>query len=419
VTGTLNVETAALVRQATGRHSDALACDAIGHYVGHVGAVPDAAWGSLAWAQKWKTEWHDAVQDRITEAGQASERLGDVGETLYQVAADYAHTDISVATDFSAISGTPIMAFVDALEHPAAATAHPGGHLNAPTAYTGGNYTVSIPDTSPTNHDLNILFHDAGINQEDLWPAGTDLSQTPRGKLRAEMMSEGRKKLWEFIGDWANDLGNAETIVRQWGLVTGESSLDFINQASDAWPQIIANRANLLKLGANAYRDLQTTMAGQVKDLQQYWTSPGAAGAYSIYADSLGDYYATIADNLQWLGEEGEKAANTIDQLQLDFANLGYAHIEIIAAQLQAYLDAANSISHAVDDPLKGLADAVTGLVSSLADSWKSAADKAQATTAISQTVVAAAPHFSDNNHAAARPPQSPSNTWRGKSWKP
>ncbi len=121
--GTLNVETAALVRHATGRYSDAMACDAIGHYVAHVGAVPDSAWGSLSWTQKWKTEWHDAVQDRVKEAGLACERFGDVGETLYQVAADYAHTDINVAADFAAIQNSPIMPFVTALEHPAGVTA--------------------------------------------------------------------------------------------------------------------------------------------------------------------------------------------------------------------------------------------------------------------------------------------------------
>jgi hypothetical protein len=419
VSGTLSVEAAALVRHATGRYSDAMACDAIGHYVAHVGAVPDSAWGSLSWTQKWKTEWHEAVQDRVKEASLASERLGDVGPTLYQVAADYAHTDIKVAADFSAIGDSPILPFVTALEQPANATAHPGGHLSAPAAYTGGAYTVSIPDDTPEGHDLNQLFHDGRLNQQQAWPAGTDLSTTPTGMLKTEMTTEGRKKLWEFIGEWSDDLTNAEAIVRQWGLSPARSSMDLIDEASDAWPGVIANRANLLKLGANAYRDLKSNMASQVKDLQQYWTSPGAAGAYCIYADSLGDYYEAIAGNLQWLGEEGEKAAQTIDDLQLAYANLGYEHIAIIAAQMQAYLDAANSLSHSVADPLNGLADAVSALAGSLLASWRSAASKAQANLEISQKAIDDAPHFADNNHDVQQPPCSPSNQWRGTGWKP
>jgi hypothetical protein len=77
-------------------------------------------------------------------------------------------------------------------------------------------------------------------------------------------------------------------------------------------------------------------MGSQVTDLQRYWSSPGASGAYYIYADSLGSYADAIADNLQWLGEEGEKAAQTIDDRQLAYANLGYQHIGIISAQLRA-----------------------------------------------------------------------------------
>jgi len=252
-----------------------------------------------------------------------------------------------------------------------------------------------------------------------MWPAGTDLSKTPTGMLKAEMMTEGRKRLWEFIGEWSGQLQTAETIVAQWGIGPAKSSIDMIDEASDAWPGIIANRANLLKLGANAYRDLKENIASQVKDLQQYWTSPGAAGSYCIYANSLGDYYDAIAGNLQWLGEEGEKAAQTIDDLQLAYANLGYEHIKIIAAQLQAYNDAANSLSHAVDEPLKALADAVIGLVNSLIASWDAAATKAQASLNVSQKVIDGAPHFADNNQDVKQPPQSPSDDWRGKGWKP
>jgi hypothetical protein len=277
----------------------------------------------------------------------------------------------------------------------------------------------SIPDDTPEGHQLNLLFHDGSVNQAEVWPAGTDLSQTPSGKVRAELTSEGRKKLWEFIDQWSEQLSKAETIVRQWGVAPARSSIDMIEEASSAWPQILANRANLLKLGANTYRDLKQNMAAQVKDLQQYWTSPGAAGAYYIYADSLGDYYEAIAANLQWLGEEGEKAAHAIDDLQLAYANLGYQHIGIIAAQLKAYLDAANSLSKAAEEPLKALADAVTGLVNSLITSWESAATKAQATLDVSQKIIDDAPHFNDNNHDIKQPPQSPSNTWRTNNWRP
>jgi len=165
---TLNVEAAALQRHASGRYSDGLVCDAIKHYVNHVGAVPDAAWGQLQFTQRWKTEWREAVADRATEASLASERFTDVGETLYQVVADYSNTDITVATGFAAIEQSPIMPFVTTLEQAPAATARPGGHLNAYSGYTGGGYSVTIPDDTPEGHDLNILFKGGRLNQEEM-----------------------------------------------------------------------------------------------------------------------------------------------------------------------------------------------------------------------------------------------------------
>jgi uncharacterized protein YukE len=418
VVTTLSVEAAALVRQASGRYGDAMVCDAVGHYVTHVGAVPDAAWGTMPWTQVWKKQFQEAVADRAKEASSAGERLDDIAATLYQVAADYTHTDIRVAADFGAIGESPLMPFVNGLERVADATAHPGGRLTMSSGFGGGTYTLSIPEDTGEGHRLNLLFQDGKINQQEMWPAGTDLSQTPSFKMRAEMTTEGRKKLVEFVDQWAEVLGRAESIVRQWGLMPAESSLDRITAAATAWPGVIANRANLLKLGANTYRDLKANMAAQVKDLQQYWSSP-ASGAYVIYAGSLGDHYAAIAGNLQWLGEEGEKAAQTIDGLQLAFANLGFQHMTIIAAQLKAYIDAANSLSHAVEDPLKGLVNAVSGLLTSLNASWAGAAQKAQAELDVSRKVIEGSPRFADESRDVAQPPRSPSGEWRGGGWKP
>ncbi|WP_422770779.1 hypothetical protein ACN28C_29585 [Plantactinospora sp. WMMC1484] len=415
---TINVETAALVRHASGRYGDAMACAGIGRYVRHVGAVPDFAWGSLEWAQKWRTEWAEACDDRVREASLASERFGDVGETLYQVAANYAEADIGVEADLSALAGGPLMPFVDALGAPPSGVARPGGDFQAPDRHTGA-VIPSIPDDTPVNHDLNMLLKDGSIIQQDLYPKGADLSKTPKAQLRAELMTEGRRKLWEFITEWYDDLQTAEKLVRQWGVVEGTSSTGLIDEASAAWPGIIANRANLLRLGANAYRTLRENMANQVKDLQQYWASPGAASAYVIYASSLGRYYDAIADNLQWLGDEGVEAAKTIDSLQLSYANVGYSHIGVIATQLQAYNEAAASLSKATGDPLKALGDALTALTDSLIESWKAAANKAGGTLAVSDKVIDRAPHFDNNNHALELPPSGPSNEWRGDGWKP
>ncbi len=418
MTGTLSVEAAALVRQASGRYSDALACDAIGHYIAHVGGVPDGAWGSIPWAATWKAQWHDAVADRIKEAQLANERFDDVAQTLYQVAADYSHTDVQVGANFAAIDDSPVMPFLTALEHPAGGAAHPGGHLSLPSTYTGGNYQVAIPSDTPEGRELNLLFQDGHINQAEMWPAGTDLSQTPTGKLRTATMTEGRRRLWEFLDRWSGDLAQAEAITRRFGIAPTSSCTSIIDQASDAWPGIIANRANLLKLGANAYQSLRGNLTSEVKDLQQYWTSPGASGAYYIYADSLGDYYDKIGGNLEWLAEEGEKAAKTIDNLQLQYANYGYDRMGIIVDQLQAYLDAVNGMSKSVEQPLAALAAALTSFATALLESLKAAGQQAQAAMDMSRTAINDAPNFNDNAHDVVQPPQSPSNTWRG-GWKP
>ncbi|MFC6021851.1 hypothetical protein ACFP2T_37530 [Plantactinospora solaniradicis] len=417
--GTLSVETAALVRHASGRYSDAMACDAIGHYVRHVGAVPDNAWGPMDWVQKWRTEWAGACDERVKEAGLASERFGDVGETLYQVAANYADTDIKVASDFSTLQGTPLMPFIDGVKQPPGRVARPGGHLDAPARYTGGTYALNIPDGVPDAHDLNLLWKDGSIVSEAALPQGADLSKTPQGLLQAEFLTEGHRMLKRFISQWGNELATAEAIVRQWGLAPAESSLELIDQANSTWPGVIRNRANLLKHGANAYQALRDNLSSQIKDLQQYWSSPGAAGSYVVYAGSLGNYYGSVSDNLRWLGDEGVKAAVTLDRLQLAFANLGFEHIKIISAQLQAYNEVAGSLSKSVDKPLEALANAVTALTKSLITSWESAAQKAQTTLSVTEIVIDRAPQFSDNNHALKQPPASPSNEWRGNGWRP
>jgi uncharacterized protein YukE len=416
---TLDVAADALVRHGNGRYSDALICNAIGNYVGRMGAIPDNVWGNFPWVPAWRQQWHDAIADRVKEAGYAYERLDDVGQTLIQVAADYSHSDVRVAANFAVIDTSPVMAYVSALEHPQSATAHPGGKLTLDGGFPGGNVVVRAPDNTPEGHALNQATQDGILNATEMWPAGTDLSQTPSGKLRTEMMTEGRRKLWEFLNDWSGQLVQAEKIVSMWGVSPQRSCMDTIDEAKDAWPGSIANHANLLKAGSNAYRDLKENMAAQVKDLQQYWTSPGASGAYCIYADSLGGYYETIAGNLQWLGEEGEKAAHTIDSLQLAYANLGYEHMGIISEQLKAYFDAANSLSHSVDKPLEALSGALSALADSLFASWDAARKAAQSDLSISQTVIDDAPHFNDVNHDVAQPPQSPSTSWRTSAWKP
>jgi hypothetical protein len=416
---TLDVAAQALVRHGNGRYSDALICDAIGGYVHRLGAVPDTVWGDFPWVPAWRQQWHDAIADRVTEARYAYERLDDVAQTLIQVAADYTHADIRVAANFSVIDTSPLLAYVTQLEHPQNATASPGGKLTLTGNSSGNTEPVTVPDNTPEGHALRLAAHDGSLNATEMWPAGTDLATTPSGIARTELMTEGRRKLWEFLTDWAGQLEQAEKIVALWGVSPPVSCMDTIGQAQDAWPGAIANRANLLKAGANAYRDLKTNMTGQVKDLQQYWTSPGASGAYGIYADSLGGYYETIAGNLQWLGEEGEKAAHTIDTLQLGYANLGYQHMGIIAEQLKTYFDAANSLSHSVDSPVEALSAALSAFANSLFATLEAARKAAQADLSISQTVIDDAPHFNDLNHDLAQPPQSPSNTWRTGAWKP
>jgi uncharacterized protein YukE len=415
---TLDVATDALVGQADGRYSDALICDAIGNYVNRAGAIPDNVWGNFPWVPAWRQQWHDAIADRVKEAGYAYDRLDDVAQTLIQVAADYSHSDVRVEASFAVIDTSPLMAYVKALEHPQSATAHPGGRLTLGGGSAGSKVPVPVPDDTPEGHALNQAAHDGILNATEMWPAGTDLSQTPSGRLRAEMMTEGRRKLWEFLNNWSGQLTQAEKIVSMWGAAPPHSCTDTLDEAKDAWPGAIANHANLLKAGANAYRDLNENMAGQVKDLQQYWTSPGASGAYCIYAGSLGDYYESIAGNLQWLGEEGERAAHTIDSLQLAYANLGYEHMGIIAAQLKAYFDAASSLSKSVDKPIDALAGALAALANSLFASWEAAREAAQSDLGISQTVIDDAPHFNDLNHGIAQPPQSPGGDWRS-GWKP
>ena len=73
-----------------------------------------------------------------------------------------------------------------------------------------------------------------------LWPAGTDLSKTPSGIARAALMTEGRRKLWEFLNDWSGQLAQAEKIVSMWGVSPPVSCMDTIDQAKDALTKVLA-----------------------------------------------------------------------------------------------------------------------------------------------------------------------------------
>lgn len=163
------------------------------------------------------------------------------------------------------------------------------------------------------------------------------------------------------------------------------------------------------------------TMTAQANALEAYWNSPGGATAYFTHANRCIKYYDTLKDQAAWLGSEGKKAGQAIDDLQLEYARVGAEYIDNLITKLKAYLDAADSFSGSVDQPAKALASALSAMGSAMLATWQEANNNATATLQLAQTAHDQAPDLGDATHRA-QPFPSESGTvpyTNATQWKP
>lgn len=104
-TSTLQVETRQLVAYGVERYEDSVTYGAIRRYLGDIGAVPKAAWGSLPGvSDRLARDWQVSVDARVDEAITARTEMDRVADGLLQIATDYEGTDLTVETSFDTVN---------------------------------------------------------------------------------------------------------------------------------------------------------------------------------------------------------------------------------------------------------------------------------------------------------------------------
>lgn len=404
----LSTELQALVNNGKERYEDSIVCDAIKIYITHVGGVPDFAWGKMPWSNKWKTDWHTAVEARITEAGTIRDTLGTTGGSLIQVASDYSDTDIEAKLDFDvATENAALTPFLLGTKKAGdTVSGHPGGSAGPPPYFPGGNYGVNIPGDSDDGKRLNYLWKDGRLNNipAEAYPKGGQHSFTP---MIQALETPGHLDLTKFVNEHYQTLTQAENIVEQLiGGMAQKPSVDFIDQVIEAYPGVIKNRADLLNIAKNNYDEMRKEMALETDTLKLYWSSPSASQAYFVHANNILRYFDSLSAEVLWLANEGKKAADTIDKLMLAYAKVGFERIGQLIDQIKAVTDAQNSITGNATDPAKALAATLNAMVTQMLADWKAANEAAKSMLSITEAAITGQPDLGTTEHNAKPFPQ-------------
>jgi hypothetical protein len=419
----LSTELQALVNNGKERYEDSIVSDAIKTYIGHVGAVPDFAWGKMPWSAKWKTDWHTAVEARTTEAGTIRDALGTTGSNLIQVASDYSHSDIEATLDFDiSTENSALTPFLKGTRKAGdTVSGHPGGHAGPPPYFPGGGYTVDIPNSGDDNKKLNYLWKDGRLNNvpAEMGPPGFEHSynSTIQG-----LETPGHGDLTKFVNEHYQTLTQAENIVEQYGGGLAQlPSRDFIDDVREAYPGVIKNRADLMNVVKNNYEEMRREMALETDTLKLYWASPSASQAYFIHANNLLKYLDSVAVEAGWLATEGKKAGDTIDKLMLAYAKVGYEKIGTLIDQIKAVTDAANSMTGSVSDPVKAVQATLNYMVTTMLADWKAANEAAKSMLNVTDTAISGQPELGSIEHNAKPFPQDGAGgQWtNGSQWQP
>jgi hypothetical protein len=101
----LRVESRALVAFGVERYEDAVTYSAVNRYLGDVGSIPAAAWGTLEGvSERLNRDWVTALDCRVSEAITAHNEMERMADGLMQIAADYEGTELDVATNFDVMN---------------------------------------------------------------------------------------------------------------------------------------------------------------------------------------------------------------------------------------------------------------------------------------------------------------------------
>ncbi|ASW58028.1 hypothetical protein CIK06_26375 [Plantactinospora sp. KBS50] len=373
-TSALRVESRALLAFGVGRYRDAVVYSAVRRYLGDVGSIPSAAWGTLdGISGKLNRDWGTALAGRLAEAKSVGDETSRMADGIIQVAADYEGTDLAVATTFALVNRdlSPYLPLGDG--YGTTVRARPGGVgvLAGPPErrLPDDQPVVRIPpdndrllairsETLPRIREVEEPITIGSTDGNDLWFSGGHTTYYENG---------AGDQLDTFIHEYRDMLLQLEAVLIELG--TGER-LPLTDLMIHAWrsaPGIIHNRADLVHSAANTYAELNARMGGDLASLNHYWEG-AAAQALDEYAGRVSTYLSQIEAQARWLADEGKKAATMLEGLRNAYASLGYQHIDTLINALKTYIDAVNGLFASCSNPEKALLDTVHTFVYYLLD---------------------------------------------------
>jgi hypothetical protein len=413
-----------LAQHAENRYEDALVCAAIRNYVMQVGAIPDCAWGRFPWVGRWKREWAVARDYRVAEATTARDVFGNTAAGLHQVVVDTAGTDVAISMDFEnkALEANGVLLpHLNALRagNGAPNRAHPGGDVAPPAYHAGAPIPVRYDTGTPLGQRLDRLPMSNGLNIPQLKAPGTVTGVDRAREYYGD--SPGHRELWRFITEHYHVLTEAEDLVDEYGPgLTRYPTRNFIDEAKDAWPRVITERADLIDAVAANYALLRTQLLNDINALRNDWWSPSGSRAYFNHANNLLRYLDRCKAEAEWLSTEGKKAGDAVDKLMLAYAEAGFKQIDVIIGHVKAVKDELESFCQNITDPVKALTAAVGGLADMMLAKWAATNESAQNLLALAKTAQDAAPDLGDVGHSAATFPYPTSGEdWKHTPWTP
>lgn len=412
----MKVKITRLVEDARERYEDALTCEAIRRFLAKVTDVPRHAWGEFDWSRRWASDWATAAEARLKEAASARDVQDQTGGALFRVAASYGHADVTAAYNIDVASDNGLLRAY--MPKSGEVTARPGGGV-PPPGYPDNGYQGHLPPEDPDNpSDIGSRLRYMELDHRWNTPIMTGADSPPTEMERAWAAlgnTPGRAALLKFVNDHYTVVSKAENFLRVYGLAPSDPPTGMFDEALKAVPGIIENRSELLAVAKNGYAEMANDIATDTKSLLSAWSDSEGADAYETHATNCAKYYRTLAGEANWFHTEGKKAAKTVDNLMLAYANVGYEKIRGIIDKLDAAQDAADSFTDSLDDPLKALAKVVNGLADIMLQHWRAANNQAQAALEINKAAING-PQLGTVGHSAQPFPGDggvENNTWK------
>ncbi|MFG1677907.1 hypothetical protein [Micromonospora sp. NPDC049282] len=356
-TSALRVESRALVAFGKERYEDAVTYSAMRRYLGDIGAVPVAAWGTLEGiSEKLNRDWATALGSRLSEATIARNEMERIADGLMQIAADYEGTDLDVATDFD-VFNQDLGPYLPLGE----------GYGDSVRVRPGGAGIVSRPHDRRLPDDQPVVVIPEGNDRL----GATRSERLPRTREVEEPITIGSSdgnnlgftggrttyyengegdRLDTFIHEHRDTLLQLEAILIELGTGDRLPLTDLMVHAWRSAPKVIWNRADLLHSAAGTYAELRAEMDAELKNLKLYWDG-SAAQAFGQYADRAVAYLTQLETQTRWLAEEGKKAASMLEGLRNAYASLGYQHIGTLIDVLKGYIEAVNGLFSSCSNP--------------------------------------------------------------------